>query len=296
MNSHDLNAGLLFMSDDTILLAYMPSSLLDLDKNKYDIVNIYPGPQEHKAKWWDQDNDLFDRGTQGATDGYRYNIGKKSRPLGYDMMNYQVAGYFKINAVTHLEDSTYQSRYPEADIDPKAKNRWAMKFGVHSGSGDEQAATYEICGSYLGNDIGAKIVGAEAPWKRMWRPKGEDIPKPKIKLPPLTGKWFGVMVFRWNDKDDKSVNMECWVDLDGLNEIDKPQNKWQKYVEFNDNGKKLQSKGDYFDPISKNRGNDEDCHATLRINSVEYEAKYLFVREIECPHQAVDNILQESNC
>ena len=31
----------------------------------------------------------------------------------------------------NLEDSIYQSEYPEADIDPKAKNRWAMKFGVH---------------------------------------------------------------------------------------------------------------------------------------------------------------------
>jgi hypothetical protein len=31
----------------------------------------------------------------------------------------------------------------------------------------------------------------------------------------------GVMVFRWNDKDDKSVHMECWVDLDGLNRNDK---------------------------------------------------------------------------
>jgi hypothetical protein len=283
------------MSDDIILTAQMSSdSLLDLNKNKYDIVNIYPGPQEHKAKWWDQDNDFFDRGTQGATDGYRYNIGKKSRPLDYDMMNYQFAGYFKINNVTYLDDSAYQSEYPEADMNPKAKNRWAMKFGVHS-SRDEEAATYEICGSYLGNDIGSQIVGAEAPWKRMWRPKGGDIPKPKVKLPPLKNRWFGVMICRWNDKHDKSVDMECWVDLDGLNENDKPQNKWQKYVKFNDNGKKLQSIGDYFDPITENRGNREDCHATLRINSVEYEAKYLFVREIEGLDQAVDSIVQKSN-
>jgi hypothetical protein len=121
----------------------------------------------------------------------------------------------------------------------------------------------------------------------MWRPKDGDIPKPMIKLPPLKDKWFGVMVFRWNDKDDKAVNMECWVDLDGLNGNGKPQNKWQKYVEFIDDGKKLQSKGYYFDPITKNRGNKEDCHATLRINSVEYEAKYLFVREIERTDQAI---------
>jgi hypothetical protein len=278
------------MSDDIILTAHMSSgSLLDINKNKYDILNIYPDPQGRKSRWWDQDNDFFERGTQGATDGYRYNIGKKIRPLDYDMMNYQFAGYFKINNIAYLENSTYQSEYPEADIDPKAKNRWAMKFGVHSGGGDEEAATYEICGPYLGDDIGALIVG-EAPWKRMWRPKDEDIPKPMIKLPSLKGKWFGVMVFRWNDKDDKSVHMECWVDLNGLNGNDKPQNKWQKYVEFNDDGKKLQSKGDFFDPIIKNRGNREDCHATLRINSVEYEAKYLFVREIECPEQAIDSL------
>jgi hypothetical protein len=270
----------------------MSGSLVDLNKNKYDIVNIYPGPQWHKAEWWDQDNDFFDRGTQGATDGYRYNIGKKSRPLDYDMMNYQFAGYFKINAVTHLEDSTYQSEYTEADIGPKAKNRWAMKFGVHS-SIDAEAATYEICGPYLGDDIGGLVVGAESPWKRMWRPKGEHIPKPMIKLPPLKGTWFGVMIFRWNDKHDKSVHMECWVDLDGLNRNCKPQNKWQKYVEFNDDGKKLQSQGDYFDPITKNRGNREDCHATLRINSVEYEARYLFVKEIECPDKAIDSIAEE---
>jgi hypothetical protein len=271
----------------------MSGSLLDLNKNKYDIINVYPGPRGHKAKWWDQDNDFFDRGTQGDTAGYRYNIGKKSRPLDYDMMNYQFAGYFKINNVTYLEDSTYKSEYPEADIDPKAKNRWAMKFGVHSGGGDEEAATYEICGPYLGDDIGEQIIGAEAPWKRMWRPKRGDIPKPKIKLPPLKDKWFGVMVFRWNDKDDKSANIECWVDLAGLNEYSKPRNKWQKYVEFNDDGKKLQSKGDYFDPITKNRGNEEDCHATLRINSVEYEAKYLFVKEIERPIQAIDSIPEQ---
>jgi hypothetical protein len=286
-----LNTGLLFVSDDIILTVDMSSGpLLDLNKNKYDILNMYPSPQGHKAKWWDQDNDFFERGTQGATDGYRYNIGRKRRPIDYDMMNYQFAGYFKINAVTHLEDSAYQGEYP-ADIDPKAKNRWAMKFGVHSGKDDDEAATYEICGPYLGDDIGGLIVGAEAPWKRMWRPKGEDIPKPNIQLPPLKGKWFGVMVFRWNDKDDKSVHMECWVDLNGLNDDGRPQNKWQKYIEFNDDGKKLQSKDDYFDPIIKNRGNREDCHATLRINSVEYEARYLFVREIERPDQAIDSII-----
>jgi hypothetical protein len=106
----------------------MPGSLLDLSKNKYGIANIYPSPQGRKSKWWDQDNDFFDRGTQGATDGYRYNIGKKRRPLDYDMMNYQFAGYFKINNVTCLENNTYKSEYPEADIDPKAKNRWAMKL------------------------------------------------------------------------------------------------------------------------------------------------------------------------
>jgi hypothetical protein len=38
------------MSDDIILTAYMSGSLLDLNKNKYDIVNIHPGPQGHKAK------------------------------------------------------------------------------------------------------------------------------------------------------------------------------------------------------------------------------------------------------
>jgi hypothetical protein len=53
------------------------------------------------------------------------------------MMNYQFAGYFKINNVTYLEDSTYKSEYPEADVNPKAKNCWAMKFGVHSGGGDQ---------------------------------------------------------------------------------------------------------------------------------------------------------------
>ena len=59
------------MSDDIILIAHMLGSLLDLNKNKYDILNIYSGPQGHKAKWSDQDKDFFDRDTQGATDGYR---------------------------------------------------------------------------------------------------------------------------------------------------------------------------------------------------------------------------------
>jgi hypothetical protein len=40
------------------------------------------------------------------------------------------------------------------------------------------------------------------------------------------------MIFRWNDKDDKLVHIECWVDLSGLNEYGKPQNKWKKYLEF----------------------------------------------------------------
>jgi hypothetical protein len=48
------------------------------------------------------------------------------------MMNFQFAGYFKINKVTHLEDDTYNHEYPEADIIPNAKNRWAMKFGTHA--------------------------------------------------------------------------------------------------------------------------------------------------------------------
>jgi hypothetical protein len=63
-----LNPELLFMSDDIILIAHMPGSLLDLNKNKYDILNTYSGPQGHKTKWSDQDNDFFDRGTQGAAD------------------------------------------------------------------------------------------------------------------------------------------------------------------------------------------------------------------------------------
>ena len=31
------------------------------------------------------------------------------------MMDYQFAGYFKINTVTHLEDSRYKSEYPVED-------------------------------------------------------------------------------------------------------------------------------------------------------------------------------------
>jgi hypothetical protein len=31
------------------------------------------------------------------------------------MMNYQFAGYFKINTVIHLEDSRYKSEYPFKD-------------------------------------------------------------------------------------------------------------------------------------------------------------------------------------
>ena len=68
-----MNAGLLFVSDEIILTEDMSSGpLLDLNKNQYDILNIYPGQEGHKAKWWDQDNDFFERGTQGTTDGYRY--------------------------------------------------------------------------------------------------------------------------------------------------------------------------------------------------------------------------------
>jgi hypothetical protein len=74
--------------------------------------------------------------------------------------------------------------------------------------------------------------------------------------------------------------MQCSVDLDGLNEYGRPQNKWKKYLEFDDDGKKLESNGEYFKPITKNRGKKQNCHATLRINSVEFEAKYLFVRPL----------------
>ena len=181
------------------------------------------------------------------------------------MMNFQFAGYFKINKVTHLEDDTYNHEYPEADIIPNAKNRWAMKFGTHASHNDEDAATYEVCGPYLGNDIKRYLVGAESPWKRMWRCKNEkNRPEALIKLPPLKGKWFGAMIFRWNDKDDKSVHIECWVDPSGLNEYGKPQNKWKKYLEFDDDGKKLESNAEYFKPITKNRGKKENYHATLR--------------------------------
>jgi hypothetical protein len=42
-----------------------------------------------------------------------------------------------------------------------------MKIWIPSASRDEEAATYEICGQYLGNDTREQIVEAEAPWKRM---------------------------------------------------------------------------------------------------------------------------------
>jgi hypothetical protein len=246
----------------------------------YGISKIYPDPKDRKGKWYDQEHDLFYTGTQGKTDGYRYNIGKKDNSLDFEMMNLQFAGYFRINKVTHLEDSTYKKEHPEADIHPNAKNRWAMRFGTHASHNDQNAATYEVCGAYLENDVKKYLVGAEAPWKRMWRCNKENRPEALIQLPPLKGKWFGAMIFRWNDKDDKSVHIECWVDLCGLNEYSKPKNKWKKYLEFNDDGKKLESNGEYFRPITKNRGKKENCHAILRINSVEFEAKYLFVREI----------------
>jgi hypothetical protein len=54
----------------------------------------------------------------------------------------------------------------------------------------------------------------------------------------------------------------------------------EKYLEFDDDDKKLESNGEYFKPITKNRGKKQNCHATLRINGVEFEVKYLFVREI----------------
>ena len=143
-----------------------------------------------------------------------------------------------------------------------------MKFGTHASHGDQDAASYEICGPYLGNDVRRYHIGAEAPWKRMWRCKKErNRPEALIQLPALKGKWFGAIIFRWNDKDDKSVHMECWVDLDGSNEYGRPQNKWKKYLEFDDDSKKLESKGEYFKSITKNRGKKENCHATLRINS-----------------------------
>jgi hypothetical protein len=37
------------MSGDIILITYMSRSLLDLNKNKYGIINIYPSPQGHIA-------------------------------------------------------------------------------------------------------------------------------------------------------------------------------------------------------------------------------------------------------
>src|SRR5919197_4910322 len=135
--------------------------------NLYEISKIYADPKDRIGKWYDQDHDLFCTGTQGKTDGYRYNIGKKDSSLDYEMMNFQFGGYFRINKVTHLEDSTYKSKYQETDIDPNAKNRWAMKFGTHASHNDQDTATYEVSGAYLGNDIKKYLVGAEAPWKRM---------------------------------------------------------------------------------------------------------------------------------
>jgi hypothetical protein len=247
----------------------------------YGISKIYPDPCDAKGKWYDQDHDLFYAGIQGKTDGFRYNIGRKENALNFEMVNFQFAGYFRINIVTHLEDSTYKAEYPEADINPHAKNRWAMKFGTHASHNDQDAATYEVCGAYLGNDVKKYLVGAEAPWKRMWRCKKEkNFPKASIHLRPLKDKWSGAIIFRWNGKDDKSVHIESWVDLAGLNEYNKPQNRWIKYLEFDDDGKKLESNGKYFKPIIKNRGKKENYHTTLRVNSVEFEAKYLFVREI----------------
>ena len=65
-----MNAGLLFVSDEIILTEDMSSGpLLDLNKNQYDISNMYLGQEGHKAKWWDQVYDFFERGTRAATDG-----------------------------------------------------------------------------------------------------------------------------------------------------------------------------------------------------------------------------------
>ena len=89
----------------------------------YAISKIYPDPKDGKGRWYDQNHDLFYTGAQGKTDGYRYNIGRKDNPLDFEILNFQFAGYFKINKVTHLEDSGYKAQYPEADIDPGAKNR-----------------------------------------------------------------------------------------------------------------------------------------------------------------------------
>ena len=82
--------------------------------NLYEISKIYADPKDRIGKWYDQDHDLFCTGTQGKTDGYRYNIGKKDSSLDYEMMNFQFGGYFRINKLTHLEDSTYRGEYQEA--------------------------------------------------------------------------------------------------------------------------------------------------------------------------------------
>ena len=101
----------------------------------------------------------------------------------------------------------------------------------------------------------------------------------RIDIDNFEKRWFGVAFSRINTKVNgkDAVNIQIWLDNEGLDSKGKPINNWNKIYEYTDTGQCYREPWmDTFDP--------ENYMTTIRIDeSKGLETKYQFCRKVKLP-------------
>lgn len=198
--------------------------------------------------------------------GNRNTFSKKA-----DVMSMECTGYYKIN----LSDD-------DEEISTK------IYGGEHASQGNDEKKKRGRC--YC---VGIQQNG-EPSFKKEY-PKHNETPdfsdKVKIasgmpkRINSIKNRWIGMKVIAWPDLESRKVNIQCWIDDQGLKNGDTPANDWKMWYTVEDAGN---LKGEPYLELQGSKHGGDDIYY-IRIDKVPKDSRSptygLSVREIVPPNQ-----------
>jgi len=188
-----------------------------------------------------------------------YASGKPSEPsveftneASPSIVNGEVTGFIKIDGMSHDDNVSIKCKGGKHSDDNNGMDGRCYIFEFPTQGGDEPTLQKE--------------------WPH---PKNHDVnPPADFPIPfALTGQYLGIKCIYYNLPDGKSVNLEAWLNVDGLNSSGQPNsNIWRRWWSAVDNGNW------YEDAIINPIGN----RTTWRIDGIKgkVDLKCASVREI----------------
>jgi hypothetical protein len=220
---------------------------------------------------------------QQSNDSWRINssevrIRVDTPPGQEEWKNVEMTGYVRmISPTTITADSSEFSDQDEESEDGDSLDphlTWRARGGRHSD-------TVPCEGTALN---GGLYLDGEISWKKeIWHTGGYTTARGVSEIPnSFINKWIGWKTVMYNLKNDSSVKMESYLDIDA-------NNKWVKVSEVEDNGEwYADTSDDEF--YSVDCGKEKDYIitnpgpiATFRADNLIFDFKNLSIREIKLP-------------